>query len=99
MIVPPPFVYLFNTEKNTKPFFNPEVVFKTFIISSLSLSLILTNGYVAHETSQKIKNMLTIERKIEEANRLKEDFKDNWYFAPFTLGEYFVAERYLKDYQ
>jgi len=100
IIVPPPFNPLFNNYNNQTsltPLFNPKLFMKVFGITTISLSLLLTNGYIAHETSHKIKDIPTIERKIEEANRLKKDIKENWYFSPFLLGEYLTAKHYLKD--
>jgi len=101
MIIIPPFFYLFNDNNSnfSQPIFNPKLFLKVFAITSISLSLLATNIYTGYETSHKIKDMPTIERKVGEAKRLKNDIKEEWYFSPFLLGEYFTASHYLKKNQ
>ncbi len=104
IIIPPPFNPLFNSyhrdDSNFPEFpFDPKLFLKVFGTTVIGFSLLFTNIYGAHETSHKIKDMPTIERKVDEANRLKKDIKNHWYFSPFLVGEYFSANHYLKHNQ
>jgi len=97
IIVFPPFYNLFNHYENPKPFFDPELFFKVFCSTFIISSFLLTNGYVGYETNQKIKEKPTLEKRIDKAKELKEDFKkESWVFKPLLFGEYLTANHYLK---